>query len=77
MARRPGNHFKPWTADEVGELKRLIAEGIPLRAVARALGRTPGAVRVRATIEGFSLRRSPDARPTTPPPNPAPVRPSR
>lgn len=58
MRRKPGKHFQPWTLEDVAELKRLMAEGTPVPAVAKALGRTREAVSARAKAEGVSQRRA-------------------
>ena len=51
MARKPSNHQKPWTPDEVSTLKRLFSEGIPLRTIAMEMGRTPESVKQRGKTE--------------------------
>lgn len=51
MIGKPVNHLKPWTRAEVDALFRLLAEGTPVRAIAKELGRTMAAVEYRAGAE--------------------------
>jgi hypothetical protein len=52
MRRRKRN---PWTPSDLKQLKRLAGR-ISAPRIARELRRTEGAVRVRASQEGVSLR---------------------
>ena len=63
MPRKPAQHFKPWTPDEITTLLRLVSEGASYRSIAKELGRTTASVEQRAGIE----RR---ARQVQPPPDP-------
>lgn len=56
MAKTPVNHGKPWTKDDVKELKQLAKENTPTRVAALKLGRTPDAVADKASEEGISLK---------------------
>jgi hypothetical protein len=56
MAKVPTNHGKPWTKDDVKELKELAKGNTPTRVVALKLGRTPDAVVGKASEEGISLK---------------------
>jgi hypothetical protein len=51
MRRRPPNHAKPWTPEEVDRLRRLMSESLSIRAVAKELGRTPDSVMSRVKTE--------------------------
>lgn len=46
---------KPWTSDEVKTLKRLARQKTGAEKIAKALKRTPAAVRFRAVLEQISL----------------------
>ena len=50
------NTGKPWTKDDVRELKRLAKENTPTRVIGLKLGRTEDAVRSKAKTEGVSLK---------------------
>ena len=45
-----------WTGREVTELRRLAAGNTPTRVIGLKLGRTPEAVRSKATDERISLK---------------------
>jgi len=51
------NHRTPWTPDQIKQLKRLVEEGLPARAIAREMGRTEEAIYVMANKIGASLKR--------------------
>jgi hypothetical protein len=57
LFQKPANNRKPWTADDVAELKRLAAEGTTLRKIAFALGRTQASVEAKASAEKIVLVR--------------------
>ena len=59
MRRKPSQHFKRWTPDELATLERLISEGTPTRLIAKELGRTQAAVELRAHQEKVSRRDPP------------------
>jgi hypothetical protein len=46
---------KPWTKEDVRELKAHSKARTPVEKVGKALKRTPGAVRVKATSLGIGL----------------------
>lgn len=50
------NSGKPWTPAEIKELKSLAKENTPARVMGLKLGRTPGAVQTKASVEGISLK---------------------
>ena len=49
------NTGKPWTPQEVRELKQLVKENTPTRVIGVKLGRTPRAVQSKASEQGISL----------------------
>ena len=56
---------EPWTADEVDELRRMAADGIPRTEMSEQLGRTPNAIRMKLQSLGLYTPK-PAARPWTP-----------
>ena len=50
----PPNRHKPWTPDDLSELRRLLAEGHSTRVIAKALGRSQESVAARARQERVS-----------------------
>ena len=56
---------EPWTADEVDELRRMAADGVPRAEMAEQLGRTPNAIRMKLQSLGLYTPK-PAARPWTP-----------
>ncbi len=56
MAKEPKNHGKPWSADDVKDLKKLASENTPTRVAGLKLGRTPDAVQGKASDLGISLK---------------------
>ena len=48
MARRPSNHGKDWTANDLKALKQLVRQNTPTRVTALKLGRTAAAVYQKA-----------------------------
>lgn len=56
MAKTPSNHRKPWTANEVKELKQLAKGNTPTPVIGIKLKRTEDAVRAKAGEEGVSLK---------------------
>ena len=61
MYRRDPNHWKAWTPDEVSTLLRLRSEGVPVRAIAKQLGRTEKAVAKKIENEAKASKVPPDA----------------
>jgi hypothetical protein len=49
------NDGKPWTDDDLQNLKTLITENTPTRLIAMKLGRTEDSVRDKVKAEGLSL----------------------
>lgn len=56
MAKEPGKHRKPWTSDDVKDLRKLAKENTPTRVMGLKLGRTESAVRAKAKEIGVSLK---------------------
>ncbi len=55
MALTNRNSGKPWTAEDVKQLKTLAKGNTPTRIIGLKMGRTPGAVQQKAGQEGISL----------------------
>jgi hypothetical protein len=62
MTKTPPNHGKPWSPQEVRELKRLAEGNTPTRVIGIKTGRTPEAVQSKASDERISLK-PPNQRP--------------
>jgi len=56
MAKSPRNSGKPWTTDDLKELKALAKGNTPTRLIGLKMGRSADAVQSRATKEGLSLK---------------------
>jgi len=56
MAKIPSKNGKPWTAEDVRDLKGLAKENTPTRVIALKLSRTESAVYAKAGSEGISLK---------------------
>lgn len=56
MAKKPENAGKEWTPSDVKRLKELAKENTPTRVIGLKLGRTPGAVQSKASVERISLK---------------------
>lgn len=56
MPKRPKNHGKSWTGQDVKQLKRLAKGNTPTRIIGLKLGRTEDAVQSEASDEGVSLK---------------------
>lgn len=55
---------EPWTADEVDELRRMAADGVPRTEMSEQLGRTPNAIRMKLQSLGLYIPK-PAAKPWT------------
>ena len=55
---------EPWSADEVDELRRMAADGVPRAEIAEQLGRTPNAIRMKLQSLGLYVPK-PAAKPWT------------
>jgi hypothetical protein len=58
MTKSTRNVGKPWTKDDIAQLKELAKENRPLRIIGIKLGRSPYAIRTKASEKGISLRRT-------------------
>jgi len=57
MAKKwPNNRDKPWTAQQELDLKQLARQNTPTRVIGLKLGRTPDAVRSKASELDTSLK---------------------
>ena len=50
------NSGKPWTQQEVQQLRTLAKQNTPTRVIGLKLGRTPAAVQQKASQEDISLK---------------------
>lgn len=55
MTKSTRNSGKPWTPEDVKQLKTLAKGNTPTRVIGLKMGRTPGAVQQKASQEGISL----------------------
>jgi hypothetical protein len=58
MTKSTRNIGKNWTKQDVSQLRELAKENTPLRIIGIKLGRSPYAIRTKASEKGISLRRS-------------------
>ena len=56
MAKKPQNHNKPWTKQDLGELKRLAAGNTPTRVIGLKLQRTEDSIRSKAGDQNITLK---------------------
>jgi hypothetical protein len=56
MAKKPTNHGKDWTPQEVARLRQLTKENTPTRVAALKLGRSEDSIYGKAQREGVSLK---------------------
>ncbi|MGE4130257.1 MAG: hypothetical protein AB7F86_01395 [Bdellovibrionales bacterium] len=56
MSKSTRNSGKGWSQGEVSQLQKLANQNTPTRVIGLKLGRTPEAVRNRASQEGISLK---------------------
>lgn len=56
MVKSPKNHRNDCTSQDVKALDRLADQNTPTRVIALQLGRTPEAIRQKASTEGISLK---------------------
>jgi hypothetical protein len=56
MAKKPANHRKNWTPQELGKVEKLRNENTPTRVIGLKMGRTPEAIYSKASEEGISLK---------------------
>lgn len=55
MAKKPAHHRQPWSPTDVKNLRDLARGNTPTRVIGLKLGRTPDAVRGKASEKGISL----------------------
>jgi hypothetical protein len=55
MPKKPVNHGKEWSPDDIRELKDLARGNTPTRVIGLKLRRTESAVYAKASEEGVSL----------------------
>jgi len=59
MTKATRNIGKPWTKEDVSQLRELAKEKrTPLRIIGIKLGRTPDAIRTKASEKRISLKRT-------------------
>ena len=51
-----------WSRDAIRRLRELAEAGAPIGTIAAILGRTPSAIRNKATMQGFPVRSGVPAR---------------
>ncbi len=56
MAKKPDNHRKEWTPQDVKSLEKLAKENTPTRVIGLKLGRTEDAVYSKASDENIPLK---------------------
>lgn len=56
MAKKPANHGKAWTNQDVRSLKKLVKQNTPTRVIGLKLGRTEDAIYSEASKENISLK---------------------
>lgn len=56
MAKTPPRHQKQWSDSDIQQLRKLADQNTPTRVAGLKLGRTPDAVRSKASEKGISLK---------------------
>lgn len=56
MAKKPANHGKQWSNQDVRDLERLADQNTPTRVIGLKLGRTSDAIQSKASEEDISLK---------------------
>lgn len=56
MSKHAPKHMKPWTLKDMQRMRRYAATRTSARITAAYLGRSPGATRYKAMMEGVSFR---------------------
>jgi len=56
MAKDPPNHGKPWTPQDVRQLKDLAKGNTPTRVIGLKTGRTEDSIYAKASAEGIPLK---------------------
>ncbi len=50
MSKKPANSGKPWTAQDIKELKNLVKKNTPTRVIGIKLERSEDAIRTKASV---------------------------
>ena len=58
MTKSTRNVGKIWTKDDISQLRKLAKENRRLRIIGLKLGRSPYAIRTKASEKGISLKRT-------------------
>ncbi len=56
MSKRPENQGKPWSDTQVRQLEKLAEQNTPTRVIGLNMGRSPEAVRTKASEKRISLK---------------------
>lgn len=56
MSKSTRNSGKPWTPQDLSQMKNLAGENTPTRVIGLKLGRTPAAVASKASEQGVTLK---------------------
>lgn len=56
MKKKARNHMRDWTERDVRVMRKCAKAKLPARVAAEKLGRSPGATRYKAMMEGVSFR---------------------
>lgn len=56
MSKKPANHGKNWTQQDVQKLEDLAEKNTPTRVIGLKLGRTEDSIQSKASEEGISLK---------------------
>ncbi|KAA9006748.1 hypothetical protein [Histidinibacterium aquaticum] len=56
MSKTPENDGKPWSAEDINELKHLASENTPTRVIGLKLGRSEESIYDKASEQNISLK---------------------
>jgi hypothetical protein len=56
MAKKPENHGKSWTKEDVKELRELARQNTPTRVIGLKIGRTSASIYAKASEEDIRLK---------------------
>ena len=56
MVKKPANHEKEWTKQDVSDRKKLVKQNTPTRVIGLKLGRTEDSIYSEANKEDISLK---------------------
>ena len=57
MAKNPTKHRAEWTKEIIADLKRMVKDRHPVKAIAKTLSRTEAAIRKKGFDLGLSFKR--------------------